>query len=134
MSMICKIVAFHEKFGLQYNGFPRPLPIEISVFRVGFMHEELKEYEEAVVAYNLSPNPKDLERQLDALVDLLYVLLGTAYLHGFARIWKTAFKRVHRANMKKVRAENSSESKRNSTQDVIKPEGWVAPDLSDLIR
>jgi len=40
--------------------------------------------------------------------------------------------RVHAANISKVRAVDKS-GKRKSTWDVVKPEGWVAPDLSDLV-
>jgi len=36
--------------------------------------------------------------------------------------------------MKKVRAAtDGSDSKRGSSLDVVKPEGWIAPDLSDLV-
>lgn len=122
--MTADIRDFHEKFGLVYNGGPRPLDRELHNFRQAFMQEELDEYESAHEA-------DDLEGQLDALVDLAYVLLGTAYLQGlpFAEAWR----RVHEANMTKVRAERAEDSKRGSTFDVVKPEGWTAPDHSDLV-
>jgi len=87
------------------------------------MKEELDEYRESVFV-------GDLEGQLDALVDLVYVALGTAYLQGFD--FNEAFRRVHEANMKKVRARQKSDSKRASSYDVVKPVGWTPPDLSDL--
>jgi len=68
--------------------------------------------------------------QLDALVDLAYVVLGTAFMHGFD--FNEAWRRVHAANMQKVRATSPDVSKRNSSLDVVKPEGWTPPDLSDL--
>lgn len=113
---------FHEKFGLLYQGPPRELPEHIDVFRLGFMTEELIEYH----------NSRTLHDKLDALVDLTYVVLGTAHLHGFN--FREAWRRVHEANMKKVRASEAEQSKRKSTQDVIKPDGWKAPDLSDLVE
>ena len=118
------ILEFHRKFELNYTGFPRPLPVDISKFRKGFMKEELDEYIEA-------SKKLDMEGMLDGLVDLIYVAAGTAHLHGFDL--KEAWRRVHEANMKKVRATKEEQSKRNSTQDVIKPDGWVAPDLLDLV-
>lgn len=118
------IEKFHAKFGLMYYGPPRNLEGELQTFRVGFMREELDEYEAAVSCY-------DLEGQLDALVDLVYVALGTAYLQGFD--FNEAFRRVHAANMKKVRAESSNQSKRGTQFDVVKPEGWTPPYLRDLV-
>lgn len=116
---------FHEKYGLEYNDGPRSLNRELHNFRQAFMQEELDEYETAHEA-------DDLEGQLDALVDLAYVLLGTAYLQGlpFAEAWR----RVHTANMAKVRVERAEDSKRGSTFDVVKPDGWTAPDHSDLVK
>jgi predicted HAD superfamily Cof-like phosphohydrolase len=90
-----------------------------------FMDEELAEYAMCGVQ-------DDIEGQLDALVDLVYVALGTAYMHGFD--FNEAFKRVHEANMKKVRAVSMRDSKRGSIYDVVKPEDWTPPDLSDLVK
>lgn len=124
MDMMELIERFHMKFQLEYDGEPRQLSIALSKFRVQFLHEELKEYRDAV-------EKKDLEGQLDALVDLVYVALGTAYLHGFD--FNEAFKRVHDANMKKVRAAATTDSKRKSKFDVVKPANWKAPYLKDLV-
>ena len=124
MNLFEMIKEFHIKFGLEYNGKPRTLPRDLRYFRLDFMEEELNEYAHA------SANGH-MHNELDALVDLVYVALGTAYLHGFD--FNEGFRRVHEANMKKVRAVEVRESKRRSVYDVIKPEGWIAPDLSDLV-
>jgi len=125
MDLFALIKEFHTKFRLEYNDKPRALPKDLGYFRTEFMDEELSEY---VYATNID----DKEKQLDALVDLVYVAVGTAYLHGFD--FNEAFRRVHEANMKKVRAVDVKDSKRRSTYDVVKPEGWTAPDLSDLVK
>lgn len=124
MDVFALIKEFHTKFKLEYAGKPRSLPRDLGHFRMDFMEEELSEYAHAV-------GHQDLEKQLDALVDLVYVAVGTAYLQGFD--FNEAFKRVHEANMKKVRAVDVKDSKRRSVYDVIKPEGWTPPDLSDLV-
>lgn len=111
------IKAFHEKFGLNYDGPPRDLPKDLAPFRLGFIFEEL---DELILAENKAD-------QLDALVDLVYVIMGTAYLQGFD--FQEAWNRVHAANMAKVRGP----SKRSESYDVIKPEGWKAPDLRDIV-
>jgi predicted HAD superfamily Cof-like phosphohydrolase len=118
------IRAFHEKFELDYNGAAQALSLHLTQFRTKFMEEELDEYVVACVV-------QDLEGQLDALVDLVYVALGTAYLQGFA--FREAWNRVHAANMTKVRAARPADSKRGSGFDVVKPATWVAPQLKDLV-
>lgn len=141
-SLFDDIKAFHEKFELAYDGPPRDLDEELETFRVGFMAEELLEYvtehpaTKRVVDYikngvAIRAKKPSREKQLDALVDLVYVALGTAYMQGFD--FEEAWRRVHEANMKKVRALSAVDSARGSTYDVVKPEGWVPPDLSDLV-
>lgn len=111
---------FHNKYGLSYGGPPRELPPDLADFREGFLEEEVDEYLAA----------DTLALKLDALVDLVYVALGTALLHGFD--FNEAWRRVHAANMLKVRAPSAADSKRGSAHDVVKPAGWQPPDLSDL--
>ena len=116
---------FLEKFGLDYKGIPRELPRDISTFRIALITEELAEYIEAI-------NNNNLEKQLDALVDMVYVIIGTSCLQGFN--FDEAFSRVHFANMKKKRSVGTVLDGRGSVYDVVKPEGWTPPFLSDLVR
>jgi len=116
MSQWQDIKDFHEKFGLAYEGPPRDLPKNLSSFRIGFIFEEL---DELIVAETKT-------EVLDALVDLTYVVMGTAYLQGFD--FGEAWSRVHAANMAKQRGSSA----RSEEYDIIKPPGWAAPDLSDL--
>lgn len=120
--MIKDIEDFHKKFGLVYDGEPRMLPKDVEEFRIKFMQEELQEYIDA----------ETQEKKFDALIDLVYVALGTSYLHGFpfGKGWTT----VHRANMNKVRTKNPDDSKRNSSFDVVKPEGWKPPDIKKVLE
>jgi predicted HAD superfamily Cof-like phosphohydrolase len=143
--MMLDIEAFHQKFGLEYNGKPRMLEPDLFKFRKEFIEEELKEWDEEqqglVEALTGSDGQPDhrriamgLHQQLDALVDLTYVVLGAAYLQFGANIFHEAWKRVQAANMKKVRAQTEDESKRGSTFDVVKPAGWIPPDHHDLVK
>lgn len=135
------IQEFHIKYELAYAGAPRELPEEVAKFRVKFLAEELCEYttdlgpgDREDIQYLLARNhaPGNLHLKLDALVDLVYVALGTSYLHGFD--FREAWRRVHAANMTKVRALRAGDSTRGSIYDVVKPQGFVPPDLSDLVR
>lgn len=116
MSFISDIEDFHKKFKLEYTGQPRVLPDDLRLFRLNFISEELSEY-------NLS---KTLEDEFDALIDMVYVILGTAHMQGLD--FQAGWDRVHEANMQKVRGK----SERSDTYDVIKPDGWTAPVLTDL--
>lgn len=115
---------FHAKYGIAYYGPPNEMSLLLQRTRIGHMLEELNEYTSSVMM-------DDLEGALDALVDLIYVALGTAHLHGFD--FNEAWKRVHHANMQKVRAACPEDSKRGVDFDVVKPKGWEAPDLADLV-
>lgn len=116
---------FHEKFDLAYTEGPRKLDPEMSAFRIKFLKEECTEYADAVKAGNL-------EKQFDALIDLVYVALGTAYLQGFP--FRQGWRRVQAANMAKVIATSAADSTRGYSKDVVKPKGWKAPDLTDLVN
>ena len=133
------ISEFHERFHLNYTGRPRHLPPNILTVRATFMAEELGEYfglndaaskDHQAMLMALYQQPP-LVDQLDALVDLVYVALGTSYLHGFD--FREAWSRVHKANMNKVRALRDDDSKRGSVYDVVKPSGWLPADLDDLV-
>lgn len=118
------VCAFHEKFGLTYNGKPRNLDMQTMNFRRIFLQEELTEF-------GLAAENNDMEGMADALVDLVYVAMGTAYMMGLP--WQQLWDEVQRANMTKVRADNETQSKRGSSLDVIKPAGWKAPDIKGVL-
>lgn len=127
MSNFEDVGRFHRKFGLPTSGatvLTSQLDPETLRFRIEFMREELNEFIEAAEA-------EDAAGMFDALIDLVYVAMGTAHLAGFP--WEAGWALVQQANMAKVRATSASESKRNSSLDVVKPEGWTAPDIAGLI-
>lgn len=151
--MTADIAAFHTKFGLEYNEAPRELETDMSLFRIGFMVEELAEYALASGYTNIARTLnelhehikgerrwivnrnelRDIEKQFDSLIDLVYVALGTSYLQGFD--FDEGWRRVQGANMSKVRVKSDLEgSTRGSKYDVVKPKGWVPADLSDLVK
>lgn len=143
--MMVDIERFHQQFGLEYNGKPRILEPALFDFRSLFIQEELDEWREeqpALIEALTSDDGKadhrkialGLHQQLDALVDLTYVTLGAAYLQFGPHVFHEAWRRVQAANMAKVRCEKPGDSKRGSTFDVIKPDGWTPPDHHDLVK
>lgn len=141
--LIGDVNAFHAKFGQEYTGKPRALPEDLWEFRVKFHDEETTEYREERAVLLEAIDRKDrrdiinsLELQLDALVDSVWVLLGTADLQFGRKPFMEAWRRVVKANMAKVLATddpNAEDSGREVKYDIRKPAGWVAPDHRDLV-
>lgn len=67
---------------------------------------------------------------LDALVDQMYVLLGTINFHGMQDIFEEAFNRVHENNLTKF---PNGKVLRNPDGKILKPEGFKSVNLSDLV-
>ena len=120
--LIEDIEEFHEKYDLKYNGVSRHLTKEEKEFRIRCLNEELLEYSRATT----------LTEELDAILDIVYFAVGTAYRHGFS--FYDGWKEVHRSNMEKIRATNRKESKRDYELDVVKPEGWTPPNLKSVVE
>ena len=108
------------------NSFPTLSNSQTEDFlRFNLMKEENREY---IVA---SAN-KDLVEILDSLVDQLYVLAGTINQHGLQDVIEEAFNRVHTNNLTKVGADGKVI--RDADGKILKPEGFVPVDLSDLVN
>lgn len=113
------VQAFHQKFGVSMAKVASLLGREAFEFRLKFMQEELDEF-------NMDHEDGDLHGAADALVDLVYVAVGTALIMGLP--WDTLWAEVQRKNMEKERATRADQSKRGSKFDVVKPAGWTPPD------
>tara|TARA_R100001244_G_scaffold110477_1_gene81661 strand:- start:17 stop:616 length:600 start_codon:yes stop_codon:yes gene_type:complete len=123
--LINDIDRFHKKFGFEKTDKPDiPDDPELVNFRTSFLLEELAEYSQAITK-------KDTAGALDALVDIVYIALGTAWLFNlpFERAWKE----VQRANMEKIRAKDTT-GKRGTKFDVIKPKNWKPPNIDQIVE
>jgi len=120
------VLAFNQKFGLPIPLTPQELAPGVFSYRLGFLKEELAEFEDA----------ETLAKQADALIDLVYVAMGTAILMGLP--WEKLWNEVQRANMSKVRAKDQEESLqktgRGHAYDVVKPENWTPPDIARILK
>ncbi|WP_152346635.1 nucleoside triphosphate pyrophosphohydrolase family protein [Brevibacterium sp. CFH 10365] len=104
--------------------------------RFCMLTEEFSEHKQALTALkqaneNHSPSGiKDAMTELaDSLVDMVYIILGTAHAYGldFDELWGA----VHRNNLTKIDPETGLVLKVNGK--VQKPEGYVPVDLRSLI-
>jgi predicted HAD superfamily Cof-like phosphohydrolase len=83
--------------------------------------EEFKELQEAV----------DMEAELDALIDILVVTIGAIHSAGFDG--EGAWKEVMNTNFAKIDKETGKVRKREDGK-VLKPLGWVAPNLTPFLN
>jgi len=121
---------FHRKFGLHASDHgdagPVEVPEELYLFRLKFLQEELDEFRD-------SWEHGDVAGLADALIDLVYVAMGTAHLFGFP--WEALWNEVQGANMSKVRATPEAMGPRqNSSHDVIKGPNFTPPDINGVLE
>ena len=91
-------------------------------FRINFLQEELDEMKKAA-----TPNqPIDGEEVVDALIDLCVVAIGTLDLFDINAY--EAWDEVLKANMNKKVGVKETRPNPLGLPDLIKPEGWKAPD------
>ena len=119
------VLEFQKKFDMiELKGDNKVIQLteEQKETRITLLKEELQEFITACIE-------DDMYEQADALVDLVYIALGTSNLMNlpFQELWDD----VHKANMRKERGIKPS---RNLKVDVIKPEGWVGPKTEEIIK
>tara|TARA_R100000781_G_scaffold25970_1_gene19015 strand:- start:17 stop:436 length:420 start_codon:yes stop_codon:yes gene_type:complete len=125
VDLIDDINRFHRKFGFKKTDKPSiPDDPELVNFRTSFLIEELAEYTNAITQKNKA-------EVLDALVDIVYIALGTAWLFNLP--FEKAWKEVQRANMEKIRAKDKT-GKRGTKFDVIKPKNWKPPNIERIVE
>lgn len=116
---INKINLMHKQFNIDCSQVP--FTEAEKNFRLICMEEEIAEFEDA----------KTNEDLLDAMVDLVVFAIGTVERMGFLGVFPEAYNRVMAANMQKHLGGNK---KRGDFQiDLVKPDGWEAPMLADLL-
>jgi len=118
----------HEKFSLPLGkDGPKFMEDEFLLHRINFLKEELEEFMEAV-------QNKDLPKAVDGLVDLVYVVKGTALMMGVDPVcWAHLWEEVHAANMRKEKTEPVSARERYHF-GLRKPEGWKPPDIAGILK
>jgi predicted HAD superfamily Cof-like phosphohydrolase len=128
---------FHQKFDQLDPSAIAHLTKRKLAERANFMLEELIEFahdaglvlkmpeEDGDLAFVASASDQDMVGQADALVDLCYVLKGTAAMMGLGAAWVDLWDDVQRANMEKVKGPTHRQMGYGA--DVCKPPGWSGP-------
>lgn len=117
-----KVREFHEMFGVTLDYIP--IVGEEETNRLANLRYDLVEEEYTELMEADSP-----ENLLKEMVDLLYVIYGTAATFG----WDidTAFNRVHQSNMSKLGADGKPIYREDGK--VLKGANYQPADLSDLV-
>jgi len=120
MNWVKDIKVMHAKYGVHEWVKANPEKLEqLLQFRVAFLKEEFDETFKAT-------GEKDAEEIVDGLIDLCVVAIGTLDVMGIDA--DEAWYNVHKANMAKEVGVKESRPNPLGLPDLIKPEGWKAPD------
>ena len=117
------LTEFNEAFEIPYSEEPTLGQQKMAELRIRLLEEEVAEYAQAV-------RDGDLVEVLDALGDIAYILAGTILNHGLQVVIDDAFSEIHRSNMEKL--VDGKVLKRGDGK-VIKPDDWIAPNLSQFL-
>jgi len=115
------IKKMHEHYGFTLENSSTENLARFLKFRIEFLEEELTEMKDA-------DNADDV---VDALIDLCVVAIGTLDLMQVD--CQQAWDRVLRANMLKKVGVKETRPQDGSLPDLVKPEGWRAPQHSDNV-
>lgn len=109
-----------DVFGSACDQQPSPENYEMYL---GLISEEYQELQEAV-------SDQDKVEQLDALIDILVVTMGAIRAAGWNG--EGAWEEVMKTNFAKIDP-NTGKVRKREDGKVLKPEGWVAPDLAKFL-
>lgn len=109
-----KVMEFHRRFGVPHEDSPNRLPEKRRQFRATLLLEEIREFQEA----------ETLEDQADAMIDTIYLALGTLVEMGVRP--EKLFDIVHEANMGKLWEDGKPRYREDGK--VIKPPTWQNPE------
>jgi predicted HAD superfamily Cof-like phosphohydrolase len=117
---------FHTHFNHPINSYKEDIDLKTRQLRIKLLFEEIQELSEAsdvkntffnlckdVVGFDqkIDGNNVDKKGELDALCDIMYILMGGVLVLGHQENFETAFEEVHNSNMSKMC---------NSEEEVIK--------------
>lgn len=95
-----------------------------SCLYLNLIMEEVKELETAIME-------NDEVEQFDAILDIIVVCIGFGLSRGFPMV--EGWQEVMRSNFAKIDPGTGYVRKRDDGK-ILKPEGWVPPDLSNVLH
>lgn len=86
---------------------------------------------EEYIEFNYARSQQDEVEQLDACMDMIWVILGYCYMKGWNV--KGAWDEVALSNLSKIDPKTKKVNKREDGK-VLKPEGWKPPQLEKFTK
>lgn len=117
-----KVKEFMDACGQEVNVVPTIPDVKTRIMRYDILKEEADELKHATTIVDA----------LDAITDILYVLLGTAHAYGLGDKLQAAFNEVHRSNMTKVMPDGKV--MRREDGKIIKPDTYEPPNLQKVLE
>ena len=111
--------------------FMRACDQTVEEFNQAQFNMYLKLIEEEADELSVAINNHDKVETLDALIDILVVTIGA--IHSMGADAEGAWKEVMATNFAKIDRETGKVRKREDGK-VLKPLGWVAPDLKPFVE
>lgn len=126
-NLIKKVDDFQRIFFPNWE-FPKtPTPIydkKIAKLRVSLLQEELNELAEAL-------EQEDIIEIADAIIDINYLLLGTALYAGLQNHFEDIFNEVHRSNMTKLPIDGKIIYREDGK--ILKPKNFEPPNIMNIL-
>jgi predicted HAD superfamily Cof-like phosphohydrolase len=119
------IKEFQKAFGCNVQEQPYIPSKEISTLRISLLLEEVQELVKA-------KEDEDIVEITDAIVDIMYIILGTACEYGVIDYLPAAWDLVHRNNMTKVGPDGKVQ--RRPDGKIMKPENYVKVELKTIFE
>ena len=124
MKQLFQVAEFHENFNHPVELKPTLPDMKRQLLRARLIREELEEMELAI-------QDEDLIEVVDGIIDLLYVVLGSALEFGISEKLSELFNEVHASNMSKL--ENGFPIYANDGK-IMKGKDFVKPDLKRILE
>lgn len=118
---ILQVKEFQDAFGVNIPERPKMLPKQRAALRQSLLQEEVTELKDA----------KNILDVADAVIDCMYILIGTAHEYGMADRFVMLFDEVHRSNMSKMGEDGKPMFREDGK--VLKPENYSAPKLQPIL-
>ena len=112
------LLEFNRLFHIEHPLKPQLADLKTQELRVKLLLEEIEEYQVA----NSSGN---LVEVLDAITDMLYIVIGTAVQHGMQDVLEDAFSFVHSSNLSKLDENMKPIINGDSVYDPTRPLGKI---------
>lgn len=115
---INQLLEFNRLFKIEHPTKPQLVDLATQELRIKLLSEEIEEYKQA-------NSSGDIVEVLDAITDMLYIVIGTAVQHGMQDVLEDAFSFVHSSNLSKLDENNEPIINGDKTYDPTRPLGKI---------